>query len=95
LDFGTALKLRRKEAGISQEELAERIYKSRSSISKIENNKESLEAETLIQWVHATQIQAQELAVVTLCSVDAISIVQSISETISATINFIFLGGII
>lgn len=39
MELGTHIKQYRKELGISQDELAERIFVSRQSISNWENNK--------------------------------------------------------
>jgi transcriptional regulator with XRE-family HTH domain len=47
-DFGELLKQLRKEKGYSQEQLAQKINKSKSLISKYENNQKLPTLETLI-----------------------------------------------
>jgi putative transcriptional regulator len=48
MDIGNKIKLARKEAGLTQEELAKEIGVSRVTINNIEKNKHSLSIDILI-----------------------------------------------
>lgn len=78
--FGAVLKRTRKHAGFSQERIAEVLHMSRSCISKLENDKKTLDAETLIQWAQATSSQNAVAALI--CGVDVATVLQSITTLI-------------
>lgn len=78
--FGRILRKVRVNAGLSQEELAEKIYLSRSAVSRLENDKLELKAADLIRWFQATQ--APEVAAAILCGVD-VSAVMRVIESVS------------
>ncbi|WP_260859190.1 helix-turn-helix domain-containing protein, partial [Bacillus pumilus] len=48
------LRKARLQAGISQEKLAEMLSRSRSCISKIENDQKVLDVPTYVRWMEAT-----------------------------------------
>lgn len=60
------------------------LHMPRSSISKIENDKVDLKAETLLKWCKAIASvrggQAYEAAAVTLCSIDVSSVMQTLMQ---------------
>ena len=56
---GSILKSFRKKAGLTQEEMAEMLNRSRSCISKIENDSKEVNLSTLFQWLKATNCEAQ------------------------------------
>ncbi|MBW8350738.1 helix-turn-helix domain-containing protein [Bacillus sp. IITD106] len=87
MNLGAVLKKARITAGLSQEELALRIFLPRSTVSKLENNKMVLKAEDLIRWCQITQ--AQELMVALLIGVDPATIIQNISMLIGGFITWI------
>lgn len=89
MKFGPALKQARVSAGLSQEELAPRLFMPRSTISKLENDKMEIKASDLIRWFNATQVP--EAAVAVLCGVDIVAVTQIITSLIGGFIN---LGGI-
>lgn len=91
MEFGGVLRKMRREAGMSQEELAEELHISRSNVSRLETNNLELKAADLLRWANATE--TQDLLIATMCSID-ISIVQQILESSTTVINMI-LGGII
>lgn len=82
--FGAVLRQTRKQAGISQEQIAEMLHMSRSSVSKLENDKADLKAETLLKWSKAVASvkcgQAYEAAAVAVCSIDIPSVVQGLMQ---------------
>lgn len=78
LKFGAILQACRERAGLSQEELAEKLHRSQSCISKFEKDKKTLDVHTLMQWVDATA--AKEVMVAFVCGVDGLGIMQSIMQ---------------
>ncbi|MED0670589.1 helix-turn-helix transcriptional regulator [Aneurinibacillus aneurinilyticus] len=77
MKFGAILQACRERAGLSQEQLAEKLHRSRSCISKIENDKRLLDAETLIEWGKITQ--ANEVVIAFLYGMDGLGIVQNLT----------------
>lgn len=51
MNFGKLLKQTRIAAGITQEEMAEQIHCSRSSISKLESDLQTLEIDRAVRWM--------------------------------------------
>jgi len=51
--IGVLLKQAREEAGITQEELAEKLHTKKSAISRIENHSEDIRLSTLKNYVSA------------------------------------------
>ncbi|GED13773.1 helix-turn-helix domain-containing protein [Aneurinibacillus migulanus] len=76
MKFGAILQACRERAGLSQEEIAEKLHRSRSCISKLENDKKALDAQTLIEWAKATQ--ANEVVVAFLYGMDGLGMIQNI-----------------
>lgn len=71
------LKKARVQAGISQEKLAEILSRSRSCISKIENDQKMLDVPTYVRWMEATN--AKEAMIATLCGIDPLAVTQQIT----------------
>ena len=61
MDLGQQLKAHRKELGISQDELAEKIFVSRQSISNWENNKTYPDIHTLLLLAETFGVSLDEL----------------------------------
>ncbi len=57
--IGILLKQARKEAGITQEELAKKLNTKKSAISRIENHSEDIRLSTLINYLAALGRQLQ------------------------------------
>lgn len=76
MKFGAILQACRERAGLSQEEIAEKLHRSRSCISKFENDKKTLDAQTLIEWAKATQ--ANEVVVAFLYGMDGLGMIQNV-----------------
>ncbi|WP_260859219.1 helix-turn-helix domain-containing protein, partial [Bacillus pumilus] len=68
MKLGVVLRKARLQAGISQEKLAEMLSRSRSCISKIENDQKVLDVPTYVRWMEATN--AKEAMIATLCGID-------------------------
>jgi hypothetical protein len=56
--------------------MAELINRSRSCISKLENDRKTLDAQTLIEWGKATQ--ANEVVVAFLYGMDGLGMIQNV-----------------
>lgn len=76
MKLGAILKACRVRAGFSQEEIAAKLYISRSNISKLETDQLKLDVPTLIQWANVTN--AKEVVVAFLMGVDGVTIMTSI-----------------
>ena len=61
LKIGSAIRRARRRAGLSQQDLADRVCVSRVSISNIENGKNSMQAQRLEDFAEALGIEAAEL----------------------------------
>lgn len=75
--LGVVLRKARVQAGISQEKLAEMLSRSRSCISKIENDQKVLDVPTYVRWMEATN--AKEAMIATLCGIDPLAVTQQIT----------------
>jgi len=74
--MGAILTAMRNRKGWSQEELALKLNRSRSSVAKLEKDKQTLDAPTLVQW--AKETSSQEVLVAYFCGMDGLSIMQQI-----------------
>lgn len=90
---GAILKACRTRAGLSQEELASKLFISQSDVSKYETDAMEPHLSTLQAWTSNTQ--TQEVMVAFLCGVDGLSVMQNIMDAATTVINTILLGGII
>ncbi|MEK5338169.1 helix-turn-helix transcriptional regulator [Bacillus sp. FSL M8-0166] len=77
MKLGVVLRKARLQAGISQEKLAEMLSRSRSCISKIENDQKMLDVPTYVRWMEATN--AKEAMIATLCGIDPLAVTQQIT----------------
>ncbi|KOP68934.1 XRE family transcriptional regulator [Bacillus sp. FJAT-18019] len=80
LGLGVIVKALRTRKGWSQEELAEKVHMSRSAISKLETDQQTLDVPTLVRLVQVTN--APEVAVAILCGMDGIAIMQNLMTLI-------------
>lgn len=80
LGLGVIVKALRTRKGWSQEELAEKVHMSRSAISKLETDQQTLDVPTLVRLIQVTN--APEVAVAILCGMDGISIMQNLMNLI-------------
>ncbi|MDQ0176039.1 helix-turn-helix domain-containing protein [Bacillus chungangensis] len=84
MKFGAVFKKIRVLAGLSQEELAEKIYLSRSNVSRVENDKLILRLDDVIRWFQVTQ--APEALAALLCGVDVNTVLQNITQILGGFI---------
>ena len=89
--FGPILKKARLVAGLSQEELAEKTFLSRSAVSRLENGKMELKAADLVRWLQATQLHEVSAATVAIVSgVDLVALTQMLTSLVGGFISFLF-----
>lgn len=60
-DPGLFLKLCRMRASMTQEQLADKLFRSRSTVSKIENNQIKIDVPTFISWLENTNFRTADL----------------------------------
>ncbi|KON86585.1 XRE family transcriptional regulator [Sporosarcina globispora] len=87
MTFGAVLKACRERAGLTQEEIAEKLHRSRSCISKIESDRKTLDVSTLIRWADATSAKDVACAIVT--GVDPVMIMQQLMPLIGGLLIWI------
>lgn len=87
MSFGTVLQKVRVEAGLSQEELADKIFVSRSTVSRLENDRLKLTVQDAISWGQATN--ATEIMAALLCGVDLVALTQMLTTLLGGFIRFI------
>ncbi len=93
LEFGAVLKRMRKQAGMSQECIAERLHISRSNVSRLEGNKLELKAADLIKW--AKETNSQDVLVALVLNVDVAGVTHMLSSLLQTAGTIIKLGGIL
>jgi transcriptional regulator with XRE-family HTH domain len=88
LTFGAILRTCRERAGLTQQEMADKLHRSRSCISKLESDKKSLDVGTLIRWADTTS--SREVVCSLIYGIDPSVIVDQIDViTSSITVNFV------
>ncbi|MED3549992.1 helix-turn-helix transcriptional regulator [Cytobacillus praedii] len=87
MKFGSILQACRERAGLSQEELAEKLNRTQSCISKFEKDKRIPDMTTFMQWIQTTQ--TQEVAVAFLYGMDGINLLQQMMPLIGGLIFFV------
>ena|SRR5690554_400692 len=88
---GSILKACRERSGISQAELADKLFINQSDVSKIETDVKEPPVSLFQSWINQTQ--AQEVMVAYILGIDGITILQNLLESGFTIVNTI-LGGI-
>ncbi|WP_408004841.1 helix-turn-helix domain-containing protein [Radiobacillus kanasensis] len=78
--YGAVLKACRTRAGLSQEELAEKLHINQSDVSKYENDTKEPSMSIFQSW--ATNTQAQEVLIAFTCGMDGLSILQNMAQIV-------------
>jgi transcriptional regulator with XRE-family HTH domain len=78
MKYGAILRACRDRIGMSQEDMALKLNRSRSAISKLETDQQELDVRTLAQWADITN--AKEVLVAFICGMDGMTIMQSIMQ---------------
>lgn len=68
-------------AGLTQEEMAERMHMSRPNISKLERDEIELKAADLVRWAQATDMPQVFASV--LCGVDPATLTQFLDQVMN------------
>lgn len=78
MQFAQILKRTRKMAGLTQEEMAEKLHMSRSNVANIERGHIELKMSDAIRWCQATNMP--EVSAAMLCGVDPVTIMQLVNN---------------
>lgn len=89
MNIGAVLRKMRKGAGLSQEELAEKLHISRSNVSRLESNKLTLTFEDAVRWAQSTN--AQDMLIALILNVDVSTVSHFLSQI--TQVATIYLGG--
>lgn len=87
MDVGSILHKARINAGLTQEELGEKIGIERSFVSKLERNKAGLMFDVGVRWLQVTQ--AHEALIALIAGVDVSTVVQSLTTLIGGFILWV------
>lgn len=86
LDFAKVLKKFRKDAKLTQEEMACQLNMTQSHVSKYEQGRKVIDLETFMRWVHITNAEAQ--AAIVMFGADVIA---HASQLISVVPAFVYM----
>lgn len=86
MNYGIVVRAIRAKMNWSQETMAERLHMSRSTISKIESDKQTLDVPTLVQLVQITN--TPEVAVAIMMGMDGIQIMTQIMQMVGMMFLF-------
>lgn len=87
LDFSKILKKFRKDAKLTQEELAHRLNMTQSHVSKYEQGRKIVDIETFLKWAHITNAEAQ--AAIVMFGTDVIAHASQIISIVPAFISIL------
>ena len=76
MNLGALLRAARERNGLSQEELALKLHRSRSCISKFENNQKIIDVPTFVNWMNSTS--AKDIMIAALSGVDPMVVMKSL-----------------
>ncbi|WP_342512293.1 helix-turn-helix transcriptional regulator [Sporosarcina sp. FSL K6-1522] len=90
MTFGKLLKTTRLLADLSQEDMAEKTHLSRSTVSRLENDRMELKAADLVRWLQATQLHDVAAATTAIVAgVDLAALAQMLTAVVGGFIRFI------
>ncbi len=87
MDVGSILHKARVNAGLTQEELGEKIGIERSFVSKLERNKAGLMFDIGVRWLQVTH--AQDVLIALLAGVDIATVTSTLTTLIGGLILWI------
>lgn len=90
MDYGAILRACRKRAGLTQEELADRLHLGQSDISRYEADKQEPTMSLFKAWTENTQ--SPEVMAAFLLGIDGITMIQQIMSTFGSTVGMILMG---
>lgn len=80
--YGALLRAIRKRAGLSQEKLAEKLNRTKSCISKFENNNKMPDMHTFLEWIKKTN--SGDVLIAMGSGLDVQSIIQQVLQIVGA-----------
>lgn len=89
IDYGKILQKFRKNADMTQEEVADKLEMTQSHISKYELGRKVVDIETFMRWVQVTNAQAE--AAFILFGVDLVNTATQMMTTVPMFIGGLFL----
>ncbi|GGB61349.1 hypothetical protein GCM10011409_43250 [Lentibacillus populi] len=90
MKYGAILKACRTRSGLSQEELAHKLFINQSDVSKYENGTKEPSMSLFQAW--AMNTQASEVLVAFICGMDGMSILQNIASLVG--LGTVWIGGL-
>ena len=95
MNFGALLRETRKQADLTQEEIAPLVHISRPTVSKLENGERALKAEDLINWLQVVQSKVNtsnttplEVGLTLINGVDIVQLTDMLTQAVNGFINF-------
>lgn len=82
MKFGAIMQACRERAGLTQEQMADRLHRSQSCISKYEKDRKVPDMPTMMAWMEATG--AKEVVIAFLYGMDGLNVMQ-ILQTIGVS----------
>lgn len=82
MKFGAILKACRVRAGLSQEQIAEMLHRSRSCISKFEKEHKIPDMVTFLSWLDKTN--AKDVGYALVSGIDPTTILQTVFQVVGA-----------
>lgn len=76
--YGTLLRIFRQRAKLTQEQLAEKLHISRTTVTKYERDRQPIDLHTFIEWVRVTE--SQKAAAMLVSGVDIPTIIYQILQ---------------
>lgn len=86
--YGGHLRTFREQAGLTQQQLADKLFKSRTAISKMENDEQEITLGTFKDWVLATNSEIQ--AAIILFGTDIFANVSQMASLVPAFIQPVY-----
>lgn len=89
MEFGSILRKMRKEAGLTQEDMALEMHMSISNISRLETDKYELKAIDLLRWCKITNNPDVLMALYASVDVASTAVASGATALITGTITFL------
>lgn len=80
MKFGAIMQACRERAGLTQEQMADKLHRTQACISKYENDHKVPDMPTMLRWVEATG--AKDVMVAFLYGMDGLAILQNMMMTV-------------
>ena len=97
MDLGAFLRETRKQADLTQEEIAPLVNVSRPTVSKLENGDRALKAEDLINWLQVVQTKVNtsnttplEVGLTIINGVDIGQLADMLTQAVNGFINLFY-----